>query len=376
MKGLERMDNQTLKNKIRGSLIGGAIGDALGHQIEFDDCVKDKQVTKFRDDFGIISDDTQMTLFTANALLWRHTQWRVKGAAPQPAEAVYRGYLDWYKTQMSRGNNNLVSVVKDIYLRTGKGSNSDQICWLVNNQEVHKRQAPGNTCLTALRSGKMGTINQAINNSKGCGGVMRIAPCGLVNPIPDAAGYLAAQCSAITHGHPLSHMASYMCAALISILTYTETDMEQAVRDALSFSKERQDDLHVSDDEMKAFVNMIEKAVTLSQSHPDSDAKAIKSIGGGWTAEDALAIAIYACLRYDSFEDIIICAANHDGDSDSTAAIAGNIVGAYLGIDKIPEYFISHVELKDTVLEIADDLWVAFTNPSCTEDNDWQKKYL
>ena len=59
------------KDKICGSLIGGAIGDALGYQIEFKRNIKDKEITSFKDGKGIISDDTQMTLFTANALLYR-----------------------------------------------------------------------------------------------------------------------------------------------------------------------------------------------------------------------------------------------------------------------------------------------------------------
>lgn len=369
------MDNNVLKNKIRGSLIGGAIGDALGYQIEFEHDIKEKQVTKYRYDFGIISDDTQMTLFTANALLWRHTRWLLKGMAMQSHEAVYHGYLDWYKTQTYKGNNGAASLIKELYLKTGGNKNHDQICWLTDVEDLHKRQAPGNTCLSALRSGKMGTIEKPINNSKGCGGVMRIAPCGLINRFPDLSGHLAAQCSAITHGHPMSHIASYMCAALISMLTYHNISIEDAVKEALIQTKRDQSYFHDKDDNMVAFAQLIEKAIALShQNLPD--AQTIKTIGGGWTAEDALAIAIYACLKYpNSFEDAIICAANHDGDSDSTAAIAGNVLGAYLGISAIPSYFIDNVELKDVILEIADDLYEAITSDSIEENEVWLRKY-
>ena len=67
-------------NKIAGSLIGGAVGDALGFQIEFKSDVKEREVTRYHGK-GIISDDTQMTLFTANALLWRETRLNMKGIA-------------------------------------------------------------------------------------------------------------------------------------------------------------------------------------------------------------------------------------------------------------------------------------------------------
>lgn len=369
-------DKSKLQSKIRGSLIGGAIGDALGYQIEFDNDIKDKQVTRFRDDLGIISDDTQMTLFTANALLWRHTRWCIRGIAMHNEKAVYHGYLDWYKTQTFKGNNGAASLIKEAWLKTDHIKDHTQICWLTDVEDLHKRQAPGNTCLTSLRSGKMGTIEAPINNSKGCGGVMRIAPCGLINRTPNSSGYLAAQCSAITHGHPLSHLASYMCAALISILTYQNITLEDAVQEAFTLAKEHHKDFNISDDNLKAFVAMMEKAIELSHTETKSDAATIKSIGGGWTAEDALAIAIYACLKYKSFEDIIICAANHDGDSDSTAAIAGNIIGAYLGVEAIPEYYIEHVELRDTILEVADDLCTALTDDYFERDANWQKKYF
>ena len=82
------MDN--IKERIRGSLFGGAIGDALGYQIEFKRNIKEKEITRFKDK-GIISDDTQMTLFTANALIWRETRACLKGIAMKPVDAIYMG---------------------------------------------------------------------------------------------------------------------------------------------------------------------------------------------------------------------------------------------------------------------------------------------
>lgn len=77
----------------------------------------------------------------------------------------------------------------------------------------------------------------------------------------------------------------------------------------------------------------------------------------GWVADEAAAIAIYCSLKYkDNFEDAIVAAANHDGDSDSTAAITGNIVGARVGYKNIPDYYKNNVELKDIILELSDDL--------------------
>ena len=80
--------------------------------------------------------------------------------------------------------------------------------------------------------------------------------------------------------------------------------------------------------------------------------------GEGWVAEEALVIAIYCCLRYpDDFSKCLIVSVNHKGDSDSTGAIAGNIIGAYLGYDEIEEKWKEDLELSDVILGVADHLY-------------------
>ena len=110
-----------------------------------------------------------------------------------------------------------------------------------------------------------------------------------------------------------------------------------------------------------------------------TDAAAIKKLGNGWVAEEALAIAIYSCVKYqDSFQDAIICAVNHDGDSDSTGAITGNIIGGKLGYSKIPSYYKDNIELKDVILELADDLYhgVPTDKNGDITDKTWLEKYV
>ena len=88
-----------------------------------------------------------------------------------------------------------------------------------------------------------------------------------------------------------------------------------------------------------------------------SDVENICRLGEGWVGEEALAIAVYSVDRHiDSFEEAIIAAVNHDGDSDSTGAVAGNIIGAIFGYDDIPAKFKDSLELHNVILSIADDL--------------------
>lgn len=128
----------------------------------------------------------------------------------------------------------------------------------------------------------------------------------------------------------------------------------------------------------KYFDELVNKAIKLSKENI-SDIEAIYQLGEGWVAEEAFVIALYSCLKYENnFEDAIICAVNHDGDSDSIGAIAGNIMGALLGFDSIPKYYIDNLELKDVIMEIGNDLATDIPVGEYNDNNDeyWLNKYL
>ena len=97
-----------------------------------------------------------------------------------------------------------------------------------------------------------------------------------------------------------------------------------------------------------------------------SDADAIRQLGEGWTAEETWAIALFCAIRHiDSVENAIIASVNHDGDSDSTGSVCGNIMGAIYGYEHIKERNIfcpegrkleETLELSEIILALADDL--------------------
>lgn len=354
---MSKMQDNNRKNKIRGSLIGGAIGDALGYQIEFKRNIKEREITKFLNTPAIISDDTQMTLFTANGLIWRETRSALRGIAMIPPDAVYESYLDWLDTQYNENKHKSIS-------------------WIKNVKELNHQRAPGNTCIGTLSSGIKGTIDKPINNSKGCGGIMRVAPVGLYMNNSEIAGKFGADVGAITHGHPLGIIPCYVFSTLIYFLVNEKISIKDALNKALKQYEEKFD---IFDKEYKQyFLQLTKKAIQLSEKNI-SDIEAIKEIGEGWVAEETFAIAIYACLKYSKdFENAIICSINHDGDSDSTGAVAGNIIGASLGYSNIPSYYKDNIELKDIILELSDDLSVdvPVSEYSTNNDKKWMEKYL
>ena len=126
-------------------------------------------------------------------------------------------------------------------------------------------------------------------------------------------------------------------------------------------------------------VDLINKAIQLATEDDIDELDAIRELGQGWVAEETLAIAIYCSLKYtNDFEKAMIASVNHSGDSDSTGAVTGNILGAYLGLKAIPEKFLTNLELRETILEIADDLFndCKISEYGSYRDDVWERKYI
>ena len=102
----------------------------------------------------------------------------------------------------------------------------------------------------------------------------------------------------------------------------------------------------------------MENAQRLAKSEVNPE-DAIRQLGGGWVGDEAIAISAYCAMKEpNDFAKAVKMAVNHSGDSDSTGAILGNILGAHLGIDKIPSKWLNKIELKDELGKVAEDLYV------------------
>ncbi len=338
---VSKTNNRKIENYY-GCIIGGAIGDALGSPIEF---LNMEQIKRFYGKNGIknlqngeygqaeVSDDTQMLFFTADGLI-KSIGEKFKSNEIPDMNVVYNSYLDWLETQEK-------SYVKK---KQSKG-------WISQIPALYERRAPGDTCIGALSSGKMGSITKPINNSKGNGGVMRVAPAGLLYyNNPKIAFEVGARCAAITHGHPSGYLSAGVLASVLAYITKGES-LENAIDKSINILEK-----YKNHEEVK---EAILKAKKLAGSNL-SPAKAIQHIGGGWVGEEAVAIAIYCALKFpDNFEKAVKTAVNHGGDSDSTGAIAGNIMGLYLGDSAIPEKWKNNIELKKELKTLASDLYYA-----------------
>jgi ADP-ribosylglycohydrolase len=335
----------------RGCLLGGAVGDALGAPVEFlqlgaiqarfgPEGIVDFSPAYGR--LGAITDDTQMTLFTAEGLLRAKCRASHKGLCSVDG-VVHHAYTRWLRTQSHQPGKVLGPVVG----------------WLFDLRELHDSRAPGNTCLSALMSPEPGTRERPLNDSKGCGGVMRMAPAGLVQ---DADSFeLGCTLAAITHGHPTGYLAAGAFAAMVRALIEgcSLLDAVETGRERLAACRGHQE-----------CTDALDAALELWRRGPAS-ADRVAELGHGWVAEEALAIGVYCALAAgEDFAAGVRLAVNHSGDSDSTGAIAGNLLGAALGVSAIPSRWLDALELRAEIEALADDVLTWFRG-----DEEWWARY-
>jgi len=312
-------------NKYKGCMLGLALGDALGAAVEFMSYpeIKNKYGEHGIEDLdewrgfeaGSYTDDTQMALATAIGCIEAAEEWKKDGIF-EPTPYIYKEYLRWLETQA----------------------------------DPFHRRAPGNTCLSALESGDMGSIDAPINDSKGCGGVMRVAPVGLV-----FSGELAflegAKSAAITHGHPSGYLSAGFLAELVSHILDEKT-LEESIqlsrKTLITYNGHEETLMNINLAE-----ELAKKEVPVTE--------AIQEIGEGWVGEEALAIAAYCSLKFpDDFRAGVTASVNHSGDSDSTGAITGAILGTLLGKEAIPEGWIEKLENAWKIEDLAEEMYRIF----------------
>ena len=389
------MDKNIIKDRISGSLMAGAAGDALGYTVEFMSRKSilaqygSKGITKFdlsSDGKALVSDDTQMTLFTACGMLMGVTRGYMRGIGGQPEKYVDGAYLDWYYTQTGKKKKML--------------TDGFHYTWLRDLPELAHLRAPGNTCLSACESLYQGKKVQ--NNSKGCGGIMRVAPMALL-----MAGYWSrgesfynvqqmdeagAEVAAVTHKHPLAFLPAAMLTHLIySVIRMEENEVKANMAGIALETIDALDNIYKGEyEEDKRYLASLTRMAVAFAANDKSDAENIRMLGEGWTGDEAWAIALYCAVRHiDSIEEAIIAAVNHDGDSDSTGAVCGNIMGAIYGYEAMKRKRLfcpqgknleQTLELSDIILTLADDLYtsciISEYNPIDTpEKRQWYDRY-
>ncbi|MFE9024489.1 ADP-ribosylglycohydrolase family protein [Streptomyces sp. NPDC007808] len=333
------------KRAATGSLLGLALGDALGFPTEFDDvpsilakCGPWREMDLPTP--ALVSDDTQMTLALGKGL--RTAMDRGVLGPKRLERPVREEFVNWYR---SPENN----------------------------------RAPGRTCLVAcdlLKSEARPWQDAGQIGSKGCGANMRVAPIGLVPGLSDEQRAGAAQLqSALTHGHPTALAASDLTAHAVRLLAQgaEPTGLVGLLRSYAYDNRTRYHERWLGDlwtrsqdptpehfiargwDECLGALDRLQEAVRSVS--PETDP--CLATGEGWIAEEALATGLLSFLWFvDEPLTALRRAACTSGDSDSIACLTGAFAGAWLGADAWPTEWADRIEYRGDLLTLG-ALWDA-----------------
>lgn len=334
---LNSASNDPRLKPLTDCLLAGALGDAFGYIIEFDEWgrIQDQHGPE-----GLLipslnkkgqleaSDDTQMTLFAMEGLTRSLSQ--QKFSIEDLTSFSRDAYLDWFTTQSTRLGNAPLSMRGKLGL--------NPVLWI--------RQAPGNTCLSALSKGAFGNTVQRINDSKGCGAVMRAAPWGFLHALMSLDDIWVASCrqGALTHGHSEGFESGAAFSCIIARQLQGQS-LEQAATETY--------DQALAQGALKT-AEMISFALTYKDQHL-TPPEIIECLGAGWVGEEALSVGLWAALYGQSVMQAIQLGANHSGDSDSTATLAGQLAALRFGLTD-DEISLAHkVDLAHFCVPLAKD---------------------
>lgn len=288
----------------RGCLLGLACGDAVGTTVEFRERGSFPPVTDmvgggpFRLPAGAWTDDTSMALCLASSLA---------ETGRFDAEDQIRRYCRWY----DEGYLSSTGRCFDIGL-TVRGA-------LVRYQQTGDPFA-----------------GRTDPQSAGNGSLMRLAPVPLYfHPDRAASIHWAGESSRVTHGAPECVESCRLLAAMLSAA------LSGGDREEVLFG---QADVGAATPRVRAIA---------AGKYRDKPAEAIS--GSGYVIH-CLEAAAWCFWRADSFRDAVLTAANLGDDADTTAAVCGQLAGAFYGESGIPAEWRARLVLGDEIRSLADRL--------------------
>ncbi|WP_420708146.1 ADP-ribosylglycohydrolase family protein [Streptomyces sp. NRRL S-244] len=350
-----RAEQQDFRSRVRGALLGCAVGDALGapaaglsldgiHEAHGPQGLTGPAPGPYGPP-GTVTAATQLTLFTVDGLIRAHVR-RDTGAWHPPTD-IHRAYLRWAATQHDWGPDER---------RKDNG-------WLARQEWLYVRRGPDRACLTGFADDVLGTLDQPKNpTARDAAAAARSAPFGLlVGWEPGLVLQLSTECAAQSHGHPTAYLTAGAFAVIVHGLTRGDS-LDAAVQHALGLLGARPGHQIVTDALQRALA-----AVPQGPPSPDSVAALALAPGGGegddngHSAERALAVAVYCALVAEDVPHGLRLAVNHGGDSTAAGALCGALLGALHGETALPGGWLADLEGRAALLELADDFALEMT---------------
>ncbi|MGW0330312.1 ADP-ribosylglycohydrolase family protein [Streptomyces sp. NPDC003011] len=339
-----RAEQQDFRSRVRGTLLGAAVGDALGAPVD------GLGLAEIRETYGAeglvdlgfgygrrgaVTHLTQLTLFTVDGLI--RAQVRRDTGAWHPPTDVHRAYLRWAATQRDWGPDER---------RKEDG-------WLAREEWLYARRDPTRSLLLGLGDEILGTLESPKNPAEaGPEAAARSAPFGLlVGWEPQLVVQLAVECAAQTHGHPTAYLSAGAYALVVHALALGES-LDSAVQRALALLAVRPGHEPVADALRHALG-------AVRQGRPT--AARVEELLAQGTAEGPVSAAVYCALVGEDVRHALRLAVNHDGPSAAAGALTGGLLGALYGETALPPAWLAELEGRPTLLELADDFAMEMT---------------
>lgn len=353
----------------RGALLGLAVGDAMGYTVD------SKTLDEIRTDYGPngllgydlvngyadVTSYTQLAAFSANGLLLGLTRGRMRLKMAPLVRYIGLAVREWSRSQH--------------YCEPERN-----YCWLSTLPEMKRRRCMDTWMLNVLNRENLGTMEEPISRSDHPSALTEVVPVALLAGITDISqeelNRLGAEAVALTHGDPAAFLSgaalTHALGQIIRCPEMTVSDRVRDVIDAIQFQFGREYG------QTTKLWELLQLAMMLAETEDIPQCDAMEQLGCR-TAPEVLAGALYACATcHGDFDAAMITAVNHSGRSAAVGAVTGALLGAFMGEDALPDFYMECLEPTEILRELADDLLhgCPMDLSSNLFDDDWDRKYL
>lgn len=354
----------------RGALLGLAVGDAMGYTVD------DRTWRQIQEDYGPgglqgydlcngyadVTSYTQLAAFTCNGLLLALTRGQMLGKMAPLVKYIGLSSREWAASQRPWGRPD----------RT--------FCWLLTQPELCRRHCMDTRMLDTLSRENLGSPEEPRNGFSTPGGLTAAVGVGMFNHLAklpqDELDRLGAESVALTHGSPSAFLAGAALTHMVSLCLKTpDIPLKELVGDTAVSLKDQFGHQYSQCFEICSLLTM---ALSLAEDPASPPVKAMERLRCD-SAGQVLAGAVYAIARSkEAFDDAMIIAVNHSGRSSGVGAVAGALLGARLGEDALPDFYVDCLEPGQILRELADDMYhgCPMEKGSKLFDLDWDRKYL
>lgn len=300
-------------SKVIDSIIGHAVGDAMGVPTEF--CIREKLQAKRVTTMigygqhdvpeGSWSDDTSMEIATIDSIINKKSI---------DYEDIMTNFYYW--------------------LHDAKYTPGDKVF------------DAGRTCIQSIINFSKGMkpleSGQASISSNGNGSLMRILPVALYSYYKNLSEIetieITNNISSLTHAHEISKLGCYIYVRYIMLLL-DGNDKEKAYRQIKMI-----DYSSYSDESLKCYERILKSNINEYE---------LKEISSRGYVVDTLEAVLWVLLKHNNYQDTIIEAINLGNDTDTVGAIVGSMAGILYGLNSIPKEWINKLVKKDYLLDLA-----------------------